>query len=330
MNGRYLLTILTAVTLAGPVGAQTQMRARMTGGGSGNAGRCYAEVVVDGAAELQVNGDTANLRNLSGAEPQWRRFECTSPMPANADVRLNINGRGRAQLVSSPRNGGPAIVRIEDSKGGAEVYQLEFQWANAYAGPAYGNQGYGYGNQGYGDGNQGYGYGNQGYYDRGMGPERAIQVCRDAIRQEARNRFGTADINFRQINVDDNPGRRDWVVGTIAVRRGWRDEQFPFSCSVNLDNGRVRQARIEGDGGYNRSQGYAARDIPAREMDTCRSAVRDRIGEDRIEFGPMNIDDRYGNDVVRGSARSRGRDYDFSCSVNPYNGNVRDLDLRRR
>ena len=44
----------------------------------------------------------------------------------------------------------------------------------------------------------------------------------------------------------------------------------------------------------------------------------------------VNIDDRYGNDVVRGSARSRGRDYDFSCSVNPYNGNVRNLDLRRR
>src|SRR4051812_20103253 len=114
MNGRFLLTVLTAAALAGPAGAQMQQRARMIGGGNRKGGRCVADVVAAGAAELTVNGDTATLRNLAGGQPQWRNFECTSALPANAEVRVDVNGRGRAQLVSSPRNGGPAVVRIED------------------------------------------------------------------------------------------------------------------------------------------------------------------------------------------------------------------------
>jgi len=286
-----------------------------------------AEVLVDGAAEITVNGDTANLRNLSGGQPQWRNFECTGPLPPNADVRVNVDGRGQAQLVSSPRNGGPAVIRIEDSQGGAEVYRVQMSWNGYNAGvnqPGYG----GYrderddrGDRGARDDRQGRG-GN-------FGAEQAIQVCRDAVRQEAVNRFGTQDVNFRQIHVDDNPGRRDWVVGTIGVRREARDEQFPFSCAVNLDNGRVREARIEVPGG-DRNRGSASRDMAAREMDTCRSAVMDRMGGERIEFGQMNIEDRYGNDVVRGTAHGRDRNYEFSCSVNPNNGSVRDVDVRRR
>jgi hypothetical protein len=286
--------------------AQRQQRARMVGGGSPNGGRCIAEVVVDGAAELQIQGESANLRNLSGGEPQWRRFECTSAMPPNADVRVNINGRGRAQLVASPRNGGPAVVRIEDSKGGAEVYQLEFQWTGGY-GAFNGNPG---------------NYGDQRRFGR-VPFDQAVENCRQSIRQEARSRFGTDNVEFRHVDVDDQQGNRDLVVGTVGIRR----EAYPFSCTMNLNNGRVREARINGVGDRN---GYAARDVQAREMDTCRSAVMDRIGGDRVEFGPMRIEDRAGNDFVLGTARQRGRDFDFTCSVNSYSGAVRNVDVRRR
>jgi hypothetical protein len=294
--------------------AQRQQRARLTGGGSPDSGRCIAEVVVDGAAELQIQGESANLRNLSGAEPQWRRFECTSAMPPNADVRVNINGRGRAQLVASPRNGGPAVVRIEDSEGGAEVYQLELQWTGgggAYNGAYNGNAGY------RGD-------------DRRFGRipvDQAVENCRQSIRQEARSRFGTDDVEFRQIDVDNQQGNRDLVVGTVGIRR----ETYPFSCTMNLNNGRVRQARINGEDRGNRNGGYAARDVQAREMDACRTAVMDRVRDNRLEFGPMNIEDRSGNDFVHGTARQqRGRDYEFTCSVNPYSGAVRNVDVRLR
>ena len=57
----------------------------MTGGG-GDSGKCTVEVVVDGAAEVEIRGDNAVLRNLKGQPPQWRRFECNAPLPANPAI----------------------------------------------------------------------------------------------------------------------------------------------------------------------------------------------------------------------------------------------------
>jgi hypothetical protein len=237
-------------------------------------------------------------------------------MPANADIRVDIDGRGHAQLISSPRNGGPAVIRIDDPKSGAQTYRVQLLWSALDAG-VYQQPGYG----GYRDDDRN----RRGNY----APQQAIQFCRDAVRQQAISRFGTNDVNFRRIDVDNDPGRRDWVVGVIDVGRGRRGAQYPFSCSVNLENGHVRSAQIEAPNN-GRNRGYAARDVAAREMDTCRSAVMDRLGNGRLAFGPMNIEDRYGNDIVRGTASERGQSWDFSCSVNPYRGSVRDVDLRRR
>jgi hypothetical protein len=303
-----------------PAGAaQIPRRAVLTGGG-GDSGRCVAEVIVDGAAEVEIRGDTAVLSDLSGRTPEWRRFECTSPMPPTAaNIQFHSNGRGGASLVGSPTNGGPAVIRIQDSEGGASIYQLELAWSNGRP------------------------YSTQAYpppvaerpeTTRGrFGADQAVSVCRDAIRQQAMARFGTQDVDIVRINLDDNPGRRDWVVGTMAVRRGSRDEQYPFSCSVNFDNGRVRNAQIEAPSGgpaYS-GQGSRDRDIEAREMDTCRGAVSNRIGHEHVEFGAMNVDNRkHDEDIVIGTARSKGHWYDFSCKVNPFSGNVRDVDLHKR
>ncbi len=84
MYTRFWFTAVTAGFIAGSASAQTfQQRAVFTGGGNRDEGQCVIEVVVDGAAEVEVRGDTALLRNLSGQPPQWRRFECTSVMPQN-------------------------------------------------------------------------------------------------------------------------------------------------------------------------------------------------------------------------------------------------------
>jgi hypothetical protein len=332
MNSRFLVAIVSAAALAIPAVAQNQRRAVIVAGGNGVEGRCTGEVVVDGAADLQIQGDTASVRDLSGSQPQLRRFECTGPLPAQANVRLNVNGRGSAQLVSSPNNGGPAVVRFQDREGGASSYQFDLTWdsglAQGYANQGYPNQGYPnqrYPNQGYN--NQGYPpASDRRYSDRpmvnGFGSQQAVNVCREAIREQAMDRFGTRDVDFGRINIDDNPGRRDWVVGTVGVRRGYGERQFPFSCSVNFDNGRVRTAQIDAP-----HTGYAGRDAVAREMDTCRSAVSDRIGG-RVNFGSMNVDGD--GDMVRGRAWSRGRSFDFSCRVSPYSGEVRSVDVQRR
>jgi hypothetical protein len=113
------------------------------GGISTDRGKCTIEVVVDGAAEVEVRGDTANLRNLAGQPPQWRRFECIGPLPANpVDFRFaGVDGRGRQQLIQDPRNAGIAVVRIEDPQSGSEGYTFDLFWSNTYT---WGNRNSGY------------------------------------------------------------------------------------------------------------------------------------------------------------------------------------------
>ena len=123
----------SAALVALGASAQTLSRqAVLTGGGDRAAGQCTIEVVVDGSAEVEIRGGNGLLRNLSGQSPQWRRFECTSIMPGNpADFRFNgVDGRGRQDLVRDPRNGGAAVVRIEDPDSGSEGYTFNLSWRN--------------------------------------------------------------------------------------------------------------------------------------------------------------------------------------------------------
>src|SRR5581483_11758502 len=131
MNARYFVAAAVFGLVAGQGHAQTlQRRAILVGGGRPDHQKCTIEVVVDGAAEVEVRGDNAVLRNLSGQPPQWRRFECTSVMPSNpAGFRFaGVDGRGRQDLVRDPRGGSPAVVRIEDRDNGAEGYTFDLFW----------------------------------------------------------------------------------------------------------------------------------------------------------------------------------------------------------
>lgn len=133
MRGRGLLSIATFAATCSIMSGQNFERRATIRGGSPDRGKCTIEVVVDGAAEVEVRGDSAVLRNLKGAPPQWRRFECTGPLPANpGNFRFSgVDGRGRQTLVRDPRNGGPAVVRIEDPDNGSEGYTFDLTWSGA-------------------------------------------------------------------------------------------------------------------------------------------------------------------------------------------------------
>ncbi len=121
------------IALAAAASAQPiPQRAAMVGGGNPNAGQCTITVLVDGKAEIEIRGANASMRNIGGAPPQWRRFECTSAMPPNpANFQFaGLNGRGRQGLAAEPRDGGPAVVRIEDSQDGASEYTFRLMWSN--------------------------------------------------------------------------------------------------------------------------------------------------------------------------------------------------------
>jgi len=245
--------------MAGLANAQTR-RAAIVGGGDASRGKCTLEVMVDGSAQVEVRGDSATLRDTSGQTPQWRRFECTGPMPANpGNFRFSgINGRGRQTLMREPRNnGGTALIQIEDSQGGADAYTFDLYWGEpAVSGGFQDNRGsVPFDNRSGGRVDQNdrrfqpddRGFDRGGFRrDRRMTEDEAFDVCRQSIRGQASDRFRTPNIDIRNVRLDDNPGRRDWITGDVAViRRFGRQNIYHFSCSVNFDTGEVRSAHID-------------------------------------------------------------------------------------
>jgi hypothetical protein len=307
-----------------PAFPQVQQRARIVGGGNNAGGRCTVEVVVDGAADVEIRGEVASLRDLSGRPPQIRRFECTSVMPPNpVDFRFRgIDGRGRQTLTRDPRNGGTAVVRIEDREGGAEGYTFEILWSN-------------------GGGNvfpPGPGQGRLGERDRRMevfDAERVVRECEQAVRHEAAQRFNASNIEFREARVDND---HDFVRGRIDVVRGsGREDRFEFSCSLNRESGQIRSVRMDPLMGSGVNPGAGA-PATSRAMQSCQRSVTERLrsqGYGGVEFGGMNIDNRPGRaDWIVGSVKGlRGNASDFfnfSCSVDLRDGDVRSVEVTRR
>jgi hypothetical protein len=236
----------------------SQRNASIVGGGNADSGKCTIEIVVDGAAEVELRGTVGTLRTRSGRPAQWRRFECSSPMPSNP-VNFEfkgIDGRGRQDLIRDPRNGGVALIQISDQEGGNEGYTFDVMWGNRGGGnqpypdnQSYNNQDPRY-NAPFYDDDRRYrpGYRESGYYrqyNHGFATEEAVRICEVAIERQALNRFPRAAVHFDRTRIDDNPGRQDYVIGVVDVHRPRRTESFQFSCSVDFNTGRVRTATLD-------------------------------------------------------------------------------------
>ena len=332
-----LLTVFAAVfVVAWPSGAQVfERRATMVGGGGPDRGKCTIEVVVDGIAEVEIRGDQGFIRNIAGQPAQWRRFQCSGPLPRNpADFRFQgIDGRGRQSLLRDPRQGGVAVVRIEDPQGGSEGYTFDLIWGGGAPGPgAFPGPG-----------------GDRGP-DRDRAPrrftvEQAVGVCQDSVRAQTGGRFRQRRVEFLNTRIDDNPGRNDWVIGTIEVfrDRDFSEGRYQFSCSVNFDTGQVRSVQVDPTPiGERRGpdRGQSRRFTTEQAVSVCQDSIRrqadDRYRGRRVEFVNTRIDDNPGRndwvvgviDVFRGRDFFEGR-YSFSCSVNFDTGQVRSADIER-
>ena len=233
---RFFTVFAAVFIVAAPAGAQQYQRRATIVGGGGDRGKCTIEVVVDGAADVEIRGDQGFLRNIAGRPPLWRRFQCTDPLPRHPiEFRFQgINGRGRQDLIGDPRNSGVAVVRIEDRRTGSEFYGFELLWARGFNRPP-----------------------NviperipervPERVPRRFTVEQAVEVCKDSVRNLAYDRYRGRRVEFLNTRIDDNPGRNDWVIGTIDVfrgREGW-EGRYRFNCSVNFDTGHVRSADIE-------------------------------------------------------------------------------------
>jgi len=106
--------------------------------GSSGGGKCTLEVIINGTAEIDVLGPTADLRSLTGEPLGWRRFECTGVLPPNPDefTLHRISGRGKMDLTRHPLldGGGPVMLRLKSSQLYPEVFVIEIAWTGRYDG----------------------------------------------------------------------------------------------------------------------------------------------------------------------------------------------------
>jgi hypothetical protein len=250
-----MLTRFAVVSAAFALGLAAQsmqtMRANIRGG-DGDRGKCTIEVEVDGAADVEVRGDTGRIRTLQGQPATWRRFECNSVMPRNpVDFRFRgIDGRGNVQLIQSADRTGVAVVRIEDPKGGREGYTFDLEWR----GGAYANDPY-YDRERRNDPLYDRGRRNDPLYDRGRRndplydndrnggrwSDSTVAACEDAVRARARQEYGVRNPRFTTSNVQDLRGNRDRVTGSFRDPRG---EYYDYSCTVQENNGRIRSVDV--------------------------------------------------------------------------------------
>jgi hypothetical protein len=315
---RCLLTLAASTALIAPVcGQSAGRRATFTGSSSSDTGQCTIEVYVDGSADVEIRGDRGFLRTLSGQPAQWRRFECSGPMPTNPSEFhfKGVDGRGKQELIQDPRSSrGAAVVTIQDRDGGAEGYTFDLEWrggglTSSSAGRPLGGR------------------------DRWVPSNDAARACQDAVRERASQQYGLRDINFRNLNTDDNRGRNDTIRGSFDVRRGNNRNTYRFSCVVGLADSRVRGVEISQGRGVATADRYGDDATSA-----CQDAVEHKIQRDgyrNVQFGWLNAGNRT-SDKIAGTARAQrgnnGRAYDFDigCTVNLENGNLKSIQVKRR
>lgn len=313
MKSTWTIVIVLAALTSSLSGQNLNRLAEIVGAGDPNHGKCTVEVVVDGAAEIQIRGNTGSMRDLSGQPPQWRRFQCTSPMPANpGNFRfVAVDGRGRQQLVQDPRNGGAATVRIEDSDGGAGTYTFDLMW------DAQGPEQNFPGPQGRAT-------------DRRPSQQGNTEPNRDIYNGQ---RSGNLN-NGRDINNDPRGGGAQQRNGDFNQPSQDRSNNRDLNNDQqqrdrNFDNG--PQGRDRGSDGYENRRG--GRMSPQEAVRTCQDSIRQeaiqRFGNVNVTFRQTTPDNSRGADWLAGTVvvsrpwYSRNEVYRFSCSVDYESGRLR-------
>ena len=270
-----------AALALGPVAlAQMQtIRATMTGGAGD--GKCTFEVEVDGAAEVEIHGDTGSIRQLSGKRAVWRRLVCNQPLPNNpSDFRFQgIDGRGRQELVRDPnQSGGVAVIRIADPKGGSEGYTGDIMWRGGSNN---------WGGNGNWNGRAGEGWGNS------ITANEAMNVCRNQVMQTRGVRRGQVSVQMGKFQRDgDSTVNFNFKNGMGRSKSGF--------CNVSR-TGQIVQLQMEGGA----NQGRASLN---QALDTCQDEAARQWGVGRENVRVQHgIDPGNGSYLINYQAQDRGQ-----------------------
>jgi hypothetical protein len=237
-----MLTIVTAALAPAQFNNNmVTITPRITGGDSVN-GKCIVRIMVDNTVNVRIGNGQIRVETLAGAPSRDDGSECTSMLRNGrnlTDFRFKgIDGRGEVRLQSDPRQDsrGEAVVYIRDSKGGDEGYTFEVSWS--------GDNGQGF-NQGGGGffGGGGRNNNNRNNNNNSIGYDQALNSCMDQVRGKVSRDYNVSNLNFDQVNANNNQGRRDRIAGTARSGNGRRNT-FRYECEVNMNNGNVRNVNV--------------------------------------------------------------------------------------
>jgi hypothetical protein len=107
-------------------------------------------------------------------------------------------------------------------------------------------------------------------------------------------------VTFRTAAIDDQPGRNDWVIGTMDVYDRGSAQSYRYSCLVNFNNGQIRSVEIDAGQGQPdyRDRGDRRQFRSPQEQD-CERAVVDRLRRDR--YSNIDIEAFQGDQQGRGN-----------------------------
>jgi hypothetical protein len=226
-----LLTIVSFAQVQYPPQRDQSIQARISGGGGG--GKCTFEVVIDGAADVEIRGSEGRLRWVGGGGMSWRRLDCNQPLPRNPNnFRFQgIDGRGSQTLLRSPNdNNGVAVIRLDDPKKGSEGYTGDIMWD--------GGSDYTSGNDRWND--RDHHRDNDDWRGNGNWSPSVISNCQNAIRNQAGTQYGS--VSFNQDPNLQRSGRFVTVQGFASYRdRKGRTGDVQYNCTMTPSGG-VTQA----------------------------------------------------------------------------------------
>ena len=198
------------------------IQARISGGGG--SGKCTFEIRTGGTAEVDIRGGQGRVRSVNGSPVQFMRLNCNQPLPNNPNnFRFaGVDGRGRQYLVQNPNsNGGIAVIRIEDNRGGMHGYTGDIMWN---------------GGSNNGGGGQWPGYGG------GQWNAKVVPNCQNDIRNKLVRQSG-GSMTFRGAPNTSQAGSFVMVRGPATYRdRSGRIGNISYQCTMH-PNGNVADSK---------------------------------------------------------------------------------------
>jgi hypothetical protein len=127
------VTVSAGTPLIGAPGAVAHSQSVPSATPAANEGSLEVEASVDASVVFHIFDQHASAEVLSGQSVRETKVKATGPVATGAGISYSvekISGRGAVQLIEQPsaNNGNVVKVRVDDTRGGADLYRFRLKW----------------------------------------------------------------------------------------------------------------------------------------------------------------------------------------------------------